>query len=433
MSTGGRPDDAAVVEMARQLVADLPPERTPARQFLAEQFDRGLAWVDNPHGEGGLGVDVRAQSAVNHVLRAAGGPDPFEVNPIGHGMCGPTLVVWGTPEQKQRWLRPLFSGAEIWCQLFSEPGAGSDLASLQARAVRDGDEYVLNGQKVWTSGGMVSDLGMLLARTDVDVSKHRGITYFALDMDQPGVDVRPLKQMTGDAQFAEVFLTDARVPASATLGDLNGGWQVAMTTLMNERIGLGAASGVGFPITPVGGRRFREQLDLSVREVQGRSGGGTRGAAGGGAMGAEPLVRLARQLGRDQDPLVRQQLAEVYTLSNLNRWNGLRARAAAKAGKGAGAESSLGKLMFSNVLRSWRTAASTIAEGGTMLSGADAPLDGQIASQALYAPAPSIYGGSDQIQRNIIGERVLGLPREPDVSKDKPFRDLKVGTQTTNA
>lgn len=422
--------------------------RREADEFLEREFDRDLplrAWLERLADSGwacptwpeqwfgrGLSNDLAAAAFEQFRVRNVPGP-PSGV--LGRMLAAPTILAHGTDEQKARYVRAILVGDEAWCQLFSEPGAGSDLASLQTRAVRDGDEYVVNGQKVWTSGGMAADFGMLLVRTDVDVSKHRGITYFALDMEQPGVDVRPLKQMTGDAQFAEVFLTDARVPVSAMLGPLNGGWQVAMTTLTNERVALGAASGIGFPITPLGGRRFREQLDMSVRELQQRSGGGRRSGAGGGAPGAgvESLVSLAKELGRDKDPLVRQQLAEVYTLSSLNRWNGLRAKAAAKAGKGAGAESSLGKLMFSHVLRSWRTAASTIAEGGTMLSGSDAPLDGQIAYQALYAPAPSIYGGSDQIQRNIIGERVLGLPREPDGSKDLPFRDLTIGTQSTRA
>jgi alkylation response protein AidB-like acyl-CoA dehydrogenase len=277
---------------------------------------------------------------------------------------------------------------------------------------------------------------MLLARTDVDVPKHRGISYFAFEMDQPGVEVRPLKQITGDAMFAEVFFTDARVPAANVIGELNGGWGVAMTTLMNERVGLGAGSALGFAISAPAGRRVQQQLEQSVGEfLASSSSSGAVAAASAGAMvgrGMGSLLDLAKERGRGEDGNVRQQLARLYTLSQLNTWNGLRAKGEAKAGQGLGPAASLGKLMVSHVTRQWRETAMAIAAGDGMLAGDDGPLDGGVARQLLFAPAPSIYGGSDQVQRNIIGERVLGLPKDPDVSKGVAFRDLKVGTQSTD-
>ena len=351
-------------------------------------------------------------------------------------LAAPTIIAHGNDEQKRRYVRSILVGEEAWCQLFSEPGAGSDLAGLQTRAELDGDEYVLNGQKVWTSGGLTADLGMLLARTDRDAPKHRGITYFAIDMDQPGVEVRPLRQITGESHFAEVFFTDARVPAANIIGDLNGGWGVALTTLANERVGLGAGGSLAFPLSAPGGRRVRAELDQSVGDYVDavRSAPPARRATG--AMvgrGPESLIRLAKDLGRDRDPQVRQQLARLYTLNQLNRWNGLRAKAVAAAGGRPGAEASLGKLMVSHITRLSRDVGMEIAGPRGLLAGDDAPLGGTLAMQFLGAPAPSIYGGSDEIQHNIIGERVLGLPKEPDVSKNVPFSELRVGTQSTSA
>ena len=351
-------------------------------------------------------------------------------------LAAPTIIAHGSDEQRRRHVRAILVGDEAWCQLFSEPGAGSDLASLQTRAEPDGDEYVVNGQKVWTSGAIGADLGMLLARTDVDVPKHRGITYFGLEMDQPGVEVRPLRQITGDAMFAEVFFTDARVPAENIIGDRNGGWAVAMTTLMNERVGLGAGTALNFGISAPGGRRVQQQLEQSVGEYVANAGSTVVAAASAGAMvgrSIDALVEFARARGRGEDPHVRQHLARLYTLTKLNGWNGARASAAAKSGKGLGPEASIGKLMVSHIVRQWRETGMAISGGDGMLAGRDGPLEGGVARQLLFAPGPSIYGGSDQVQRNIIAERVLGLPREPDTSRTVPFRELKVGTQSEPA
>jgi len=222
------------------------------------------------------------------------------------------------------------------------------------------------------------------------------------------------------------------VPAANIIGELNGGWGVAMTTLMNERAGLGAGSGLGFPVSAPAGRRIRQQLEQPVGEFLASGMSTTIAAASAGAMvggNMQWLMQLAKARGRDGDSQVRQQIARLYALSQLNRWNGLRAREAAKAGQRGGAAASVGKLMASHIARQWRETAMTIAGGDGMLAGADGPLGGGVGRQLLFAPAPSIYGGSDQVQRNLIGERVLGLPKEPDISRDVPFRDLKAGTQ----
>jgi len=418
--------------------------RSQVRAFLDENFDRDISlrtWLERVADSGwaspqwpaqwfGKGLPADLAAVAFDEFRKAKAPGP----PAGLGrmLAAPTIIAHGTDEQKQRFVRRILTGADAWCQLFSEPGAGSDLASLQTRAEPDGDECVVNGQKVWTSGAHGADLGMLLARTDVGVPKHRGLTCFAFEMDQPGVEVRPLKQMTGDAQFAEVFFTGARVPAANVIGDLNGGWRVAMTTLMNERAGLGAGSGLGFPISAPAGRRIQQQLEQPVGEFLASGMSTTIAAASAGAMvggNMQLLLLLAKARGRDGDGNVRQQIARLYTLSQLNRWNGLRAREAAQAGQRAGAAASVGKLMASHIARQWRETAMTIAGGDGMLAGPDGPLGGGVARQSLFAPAPSIYGGSDQVQRNIIGERVLGLPKDPDIFRDVPFRDLTAGTQ----
>jgi alkylation response protein AidB-like acyl-CoA dehydrogenase len=422
--------------------------RSAVRAFIEAEYDEGRALTDwlNVLVDSGWAVPTWPTEWFGHGLApdlaasayeefaAVGAPGP----PSGLAvmLAAPTIIAHGTEEQKQRFVRPVLVGDEAWCQLFSEPAAGSDLAGLKTRAELDGDEYVINGQKVWTSGAHYADFGMLLARTDVDAPKHRGITYFALPMAQPGIEVRPLRQMTGDALFAEVFMTDVRVPAANIIGELNGGWGVGNTTLSNERVGLGAGSSLSFPVATPGGRRLATQREGSIAELKARVRGVVSPrptSAGGAAMigaGAGPLIKLASDTGRGDEPAVRQQLARLHALNQLNRWNGLRGRAAIKAGGRPGPEASLGKLMTSHISRAWRDTAATIAGPQSLLAGGDGLLNGTVEIQMLAAPGPSIYGGSDQVQRNIIGERVLGLPREPDVSKNVPFRELTVGTQS---
>src|SRR4051794_37145154 len=222
-----------------QLLTEHPPASTSDKAFWAAQYDLGLGWVHFPEGYGGLGLDPKLQEHIDERLEQAGAPSNVSVNFMGIGMAGPTIVARGSEELKQRYLRPAFACDEIWCQLFSEPGAGSDLASLSTRAVRDGDEWVITGQKVWTTLAHVADWAMILTRTDPEQPKHKGLTYFLIDMRQPGIEVRPLRQINGEAEFNEVYLTDARTPDALRVGEVGDGWRVALTTLMNERVAFG--------------------------------------------------------------------------------------------------------------------------------------------------------------------------------------------------
>jgi len=383
--------------------------------------------------------------------------------PAGLGLllAAPTIATHGTQEQIDRYVRDIVTGQKAWCQLFSEPQAGSDLAGLQTRAVRDGDEWVINGQKVWTSGGQYADLGMLLARTDPDVPKHAGISYFAFEMRQEGVDVRPLREMTGHALFNEVFLTDARVANSALIGGVNNGWTAANTTLMNERAGLGsgggnAAGGDSAPPGTVLGALTRRAGDF----VEGGSvSGGRRSGAGngngngngngesGGSSGASGvfsimrggpglLIRVAQKNGASKDAGVRQDLVRLYTLSELGRFNALRLKAVKEQGGDIPGLANVSKLAMSQIVRLTRDLGLQIIGPSGMLHAYDAddkaslaqatgdPFAGGITEMALFAQAPSIYGGTDQIQKNIIGERVLGLPKEPNNDRVTPFSQL---------
>ncbi len=365
---------------------------------------------------------------------------------LGLMLAAPTIATHGTQEQVDRYVRAIVTGQQSWCQLFSEPSAGSDLAGLQTRAVRDGDEWIVNGQKVWTSNGQKADMGMLLARTDPEVPKHQGITYFAFAMVQPGVDIRPLREMTGRALFNEVFMTDARVPADAVIGGENQGWAAANTTLANERAGLGSgggnsAGGVAVPGT-VGGDLDRRAGDF----VAGRPGGSPSGKGNGKgrsssmlqAMQSDPRIlrELAQRNGKHTDPGIRQGLAELYTWGELGRMNGLRMKAAKEAGRDIPGMPNISKLSMSHIMRLSRDLGLRIAGASGMLHSYDPegrevivratgePTLPIITELALLAQAPSIYGGTDQIQRNIIGERVLGLPKEPNHDRTTPFSEL---------
>ncbi len=409
--------------------------REEVRAWLAENWDPDLTlaqWWDRLAESGwavptwpeewyGKGFTRDLAAAVSEEIAAVGAVGP----PSGLGilLAGPTIITHGTDEQKRRYLKPIINGQEAWCQLFSEPGAGSDLAGLQTRAERDGDEWVVNGQKVWTSGGQLADLGMLVARTDWDVPKHKGLTYFALPMDQPGVEVRPLREMTGRALFSEVFFTDARVSDDARIGELNGGWAVANTTLANERAGLGSggsgALGGAFPGRKAG------FLDRRAGDLAGGAPrGGGAGANVGSTRSGKLFMQLAKELGRDRDPVVRQNLAQLYTLNEIGRMTALRTKAARAAGRGPGPEANTAKLMMSRITRLSREVGLEILGPWGTLMGPDTPGGGAIQEMALFSPAPSIYGGSDEIQKNIIGERVLGLPKEPDPYKGKAFREV---------
>jgi alkylation response protein AidB-like acyl-CoA dehydrogenase len=367
--------------------------------------------------------------------------------PAGLGLllAAPTIATHGTQEQIDLYVRDIVTGQKAWCQLFSEPQAGSDLAGLQTRAIKDGDEWIINGQKVWTSGGQYADLGMLLARTDPEVPKHQGISYFAFDMHQDGVDVRPLKEMTGHALFNEVFLTDARVADSALIGGLNNGWAAANTTLMNERAGLGsgggnaAGGGLAQPGTVLGALGKRVGDIVAPPDKNGkskRSGGGGGGALTAMRGGAGMLIALAQSKGVNQDAGVRQDLARLYTMGELGRFNGLRVKAVKEAGGDIPGMPNVAKLSMSQIVRLTRDLGLRISGPSGMLHAYDAddkaslvqatgdPFAGGVTEMALFAQAPPIYGGTDQVQRNIIGERVLGLPKEPNNDRVTPFSEL---------
>jgi alkylation response protein AidB-like acyl-CoA dehydrogenase len=349
-------------------------------------FDAGFAGISVPRDYGGRGDSaaldrVWRQEVVRYEI-------DIGVFSVALGMVVPTLLAHGTEDQKRRFIPPVLRGDELWCQLFSEPGAGSDLAGLTTRAERDGDEWIVNGQKVWNSFAHLADWGILLARTDWDVPKHRGITYFLVDMHSPGVEPRPLRQITGVAHFNETFLTDVRIPADQVVGEVNGGWGVAQTTLMNERALIGGASPLGF----------------------------------------RDYVELARHHGKTDDPEIRQRLAGAYTRFQILRWLGQRAQAAARSGQALGPESSVAKLVISDHSARNGDLALAIEGAAGMLSGRDAFEEGFWQQQFLGQWGVRIGGGTEQVQRNIIGERVLGLPPEPRPDKTEPFRSIPKNT-----
>jgi alkylation response protein AidB-like acyl-CoA dehydrogenase len=428
---------------------------------VAEWWERlGLAgWSapSLPEDSYGRGVSRSDAIRVQQAITGAGALGP----PAGLGLllAAPTIVTHGTREQIDTYVRDIVTGRQAWCQLFSEPSAGSDLAGLQTKAVRDGDEWTVNGQKVWTSGGQYSDLGMQLARTDPDVPKHQGITYFAFPMLQSGVEVRPLREMTGRALFNEVFMTDAQVSNNAVIGGVDHGWAVANTTLMNERTGLGSGGGsiMGSGALPgtVAGHLERRAGDFagqpkrptSKRATSTKAAGaqpksdteGTEGESGAlRAMGrsADLMIQLARGSTAASDPSVRQDLARLYTLGELGRFNALRLKAAKESGTDIPGMPNIAKLSMSQITRLSREVGLTILGAAGMLHAYDAegraalakaggnPRNALVTELALLSPAPSIYGGTDQIQRNIIGERVLGLPKEAGGERTTPFADL---------
>jgi alkylation response protein AidB-like acyl-CoA dehydrogenase len=405
--------------------------------FLGEHWDPGLSvgdwwdllvehrWAAVTWPSAWFGRDATARLARllaeererRHIPGGPGG--------LGVLLAGPTILTHGTEEQKRRFLRPILTGEAAWCQLFSEPGAGSDLAGLQTRAVRDGDEWVVSGQKTWSSGAQIADVGMLIARTDVDVPKHQGITYFAISMDQPGVEVRPIKEMTGLARFSEVFLDGARVPAGNEIGEVNGGWRVAQTTLANERTGLAGGSEAVGGATPGGKRgvRSRRAGDLVTTP---RAPGGSNSAVFS-TRGFRLLARLAQENGRGQDAAIRQDLASLFVLEEIRRYTAMRAKAAVQSGRSPGPEVSTQKLGMSRAVRASRDLGMAILGARGLAHDETSAAATAVQEMFLMSPAPSIYGGTDQIQRNIIGERVLGLPRETADDSVVPFRQRNTG------
>jgi alkylation response protein AidB-like acyl-CoA dehydrogenase len=377
----------------RRLLDSHDPAHTDAREFLDARFDAGLAWVQFPPRHGGLGVSQSFQGQVNAALAAAGAPEPAVAkNGIGFGMAAPTIAMFGTEEQKRKFLRPLYVGDHIYCQLFSEPGAGSDLAAVATRAVRDGDDWVVTGQKVWTSGAQNAHMAILVARTDPTVAKHAGLTYFLCDMSDPGVEVRPLRQITGEAEFNEVFLTDVRVPHANRLGAEGQGWAVALATLNNERVAIGSGA-PGVMIDKVAA-----------------------------AWRAQPELR---------NPAMLDELMRLLVLWEATRLSGERLRQQLVAGQ-PGPEGSAMKLALARLTQS--------------ISGLEMQLDSEAGLRYddwtmrrpeivdftgrgpgyryLRAKGNSIEGGTSEILRNVIAERVLGLPPEHRVDKNIPWKDL---------
>jgi alkylation response protein AidB-like acyl-CoA dehydrogenase len=362
-------DEQRVDQLIDELLAAHDPKSTSAADFLGAQFDAGLAWVHFPVGNGGLDMRPQLQKLINERVFAAGGPSPYARNPIGYGMGAPTVVTHGSDAQKARYLRPLFTGEEIWCQLFSEPGAGSDVAGLATKAVRDGEEWIINGQKVWTTLAHLARWGMLVARTDPDQPKHKGMTYFALDMHAPGVEVRPLTQITGEAEFNEIFFTDVEVPVENVLGEPGQGWQVAMTTLTHERAALGFALAGAFEV----------------------------------AIGK--LLELVR--GRELDDRLRDLIATSWIELQALKWTNYRALTRLVETGAPGPEASIPKLHWSESNQRLGKLALELLGPESQLTGGD----GYWQWLQLRSRGNTIEAGTSEILRNIVAERVLGLPK----------------------
>jgi len=407
-------DDVDVSAEARSWVGDNWNPDLPVGEWWQRLADAGYSHSTLQEAAGGRGYSRSGHAAVRQALSDAGALGP----PTGLGMmlAAPTIAAHGSQEQIDRLVRPIINGRDAWCQLFSEPNAGSDLASLQTSAIRDGDEYVVNGQKVWTSGGIIADKGMLIARTDTSLPKHRGIGWFAFDMHQAGVDVRPLTEMTGRAIFNEVFIDDARVAAGDLIGEDGNGWRVANDTLTFERMSLGANP---VPLASCTPGSIANNLERRAGDIINRGRSGEDGVPQPNMALWQRLVDLAAQRGLGEDPVLRDRFVRFYELAEVNRLTALRGRT-----KGASSVSpNISKLMMSELFRSARELGAAVLGMDATLS-SDSGLESLVQELILFSPGPAIYGGTDQVQRNIIGERGLGLPREPVPAKDTPFSDL---------
>ncbi len=408
-------------EQVRAEVTEWVSEAWDPTITVAEWWKRlaanGYASPMLPAAAGGRGYPRHLAVLVSNVL----GEHHVVGPPSGLGLmlAAPTIAVHGSAEQQAEYIPAILDGTNAWCQLFSEPGAGSDLAGLGTKAELDGDEYVITGQKVWTSGGQLANWGMLIARTNPDAPKHQGISYFAFQMDQPGVEVRPLREMTGRAMFNEVFIDEARVPAANLIGGLNNGWAVANTTLMVERASLGSGGGGGGGLGVALPGPIARHLDRPVGDFAKSRSAAATGTVGGGTHTL--FTALARKLGRLGDSSVRQGLAELHTLSEVGKWNLMRAR----SGQGStGVEGNLAKLLATHNLRRSREIGNHIIGADGMLWGPNSLSEGAIQELTVFSPGPAIYGGTDQIQKNIVSERGLGLPKEPGDFRTTRYRDL---------
>ena len=365
------------------------------KDWQKKKYDAGWAGLTWPKEYGGRGA-----SAIENVIwkqEESKVHTPPEIYGIGLGMCGPTLMAHGTEEQKKRWLPDMLMGQEVWCQLFSEPAAGSDLAGLRSTAVRDGDDWVINGQKIWTTGAQICEWGILVVRSDPNAAKHAGLTYFVVNMKAPGVEIRPITQINGGQGFNEVFFTDVRIPDSDRIGEVGDGWRVAITTLMNERASIGG---------------------------------------GGGAGNSTDLLRLAREVeinGRPaiEDPSIRQQIARFYIRAKGLQFTGNRTLTALSRGQTPGPESSLGKLVGGVLVQDMSEFGIELAGMAGMMNDETYSLDKAMWQERfLGIPGLRIAGGTDEILRNIIAERVLGLPPEVRLDKGVAFKDIPSGPPT---
>jgi alkylation response protein AidB-like acyl-CoA dehydrogenase len=419
--------ETTLAELHDWLQANWDPAIT-LREWWQRLAPSGWGYAQYPVEWYGKGLPVATAGAVSRAIRDFGAvPAPVD---FGGGLAAPTLLEHGTDEQKARHLPGIVTGVDAYCQLFSEPNAGSDLAGLQCRAERDGDTWVVNGQKVWTSSAQIANKAILVARTNVEVPKHAGISYFIIDVRQPGVEIRPLREMTGRSYFNEVFMTDARIPMDDLIGGAGNGWAVANTTLAYER-GRGGTGGVGpwaspGPIAgdldqPAHAFTHARELETGMPVPQSSTG----------------LASVARQLGRSGDPLIRQDLVRLYTLERVNAMIGQWARAMGARGQELPGLPNLTKMAGNHCIRLARQVTFEVLKESATLFGYDresvARVEqatgirglGEMVESAVFASAPPIFGGSDQIQRNIVGERVLGLPREPNDDRNVPFKDLR--------
>ena len=372
---------------------DQPGALEAAKAYQAQKADAGFVGIAWPKEWGG-----RGGSQIEQVIFSQE-EAKFDVDPrffqIGLGMCLPTVCTWGTAEHVARYAKPALRADEVWCQLFSEPAGGSDLAALRTRAERDGDDWVINGQKIWTSGAQYCDFGVIVTRSDFDVPKHKGLTYFFLDMKSPGIEIRPIRQMSGASHFNEVYFENVRVPDSQRLGGVGEGWKVSLTTLMNERFTIGETPGPDV-----------EELLRLVQEIHGPDG----------------LLM--------DDPAIEEKIAEWYVRGQGLKFTRFRTMTALSQGRTPGPESSINKLVIAPKLQEISAFGLDLLGMAGPDAGVDMPLDGIFEEALLYSPALRIAGGTDEVMRNIIAERVLGLPADVRVDKDVPFNKVPTGDKS---
>jgi len=402
MDFNDSPEEAAFREKARKWLAEnaadhksttangrkpnSPEHMAAAKAWQTRKADAGYACITWPKEWGG-GGGTPIQSVIFNQEEAKAGVN-YGYFTIGLGMCVPTVMAFADEDTKQRFVGPAVKGEEIWCQLFSEPAGGSDVAAARTRAVKDGDEWVINGQKVWTTGAQYSDFGILLVRTDPDVPKHKGLTMFWIDMHDPAVEVRPIHQMSGGSEFNEVYFTDLRVKDSQRLGAVGEGWKVALVTLMNERLAVGGSTGPDYKL----------------------------------------VMDLARQLGSMKDASLREKLADWYVASEGLKMTRFRTMTALSRGQTPGAESSIGKIIAANQMQDMANSSMELEDQfGIINDPAVAPLEAAFQQSLMWAPGLRIAGGTDEILKNIIAERVLGLPGDVRVDKDVAFKDMPTG------